>query len=286
MVFRDTEAYSLCTSPIFTERSSMTPRLAIGLTCSLAMIGTAISSVEYLWLYRRRAFDAGGFWPWLSMKADFYVRVPLVVRCFDYDAAVYLLYLGRGIVAMLVPISLIFARSPVVPLAVVALMNVLLHYRVRWGGEGGDQMTSLVLICSIIAFAFLHIPEITLASCYFLGAQLTLAYFSSGTAKLFGQLWRSGTAFTKVMSNYTYGNQFVGLFLQRHAAVAKIMNFTVIGFQITFPLVLVIPVPYCYIYLMTGLLFHLGVAIAMRLNLFLYTFVAVYPCLVVLRNAV
>jgi hypothetical protein len=262
----------------------MTAQFAIDVASSGAMLGLAISSAEYLWLDGRGAFGFGGIWPGPLMQTDYYPIESNLPRLFRSPSTLRFLFWTRIIAAFAGVLSIILALSPLVPLLVLILLNGILHYRVRWGGEGGDQMTSLILLSSAAAYLAPKGSPIALASCCFLGAQLTLSYFGAGVAKLYGQLWRSGDAFTKVLSNYTYGNRALASFVIRHSRLSALMNYTVIGFELTFPLCFLLGDGYCYGYLAMGALFHLGIAVVMRLHLFLYTFIAVYPCFIVTRE--
>jgi hypothetical protein len=262
----------------------MTPSQALSIACLGALVGAVITSTEFLWLERRLAMSKGGFWPEALITDEISPsRLPWAGAFLSNAALRQAQWLC--IAASLAGVAcLALGVSPVAPLLVVAAATALTQQRIRWGGEGGDHMTNLILVVGIVGFGLAAIPGVTAASCAFLAAQLTLSYVSSGVAKLFGSKWRSGQAFAEIMDSYTYGNRVFANLLRRRAWVSAVAGHAVMLFQLTFPLYFVAPRPYCYAYLLAGLAFHLSIAVIMRLHLFVYTFVAAYPCLFLVRQ--
>jgi hypothetical protein len=224
----------------------VTPALALSIACLGAFVGAVITSAEFLWLERRGALAQGGFWPRELLEDEVYTqrtaRARLVLSSAAFRQAQWL-----RIAASVAGVAcLALGVSPVAPLVVVALATALTLRRIRWGGEGGDHMTNLVLVVGIASFGLAAIPGAMAAGCAFLAAQLTLSYVASGVAKLFGPLWRTGTAFATIMDSQTYGNRTLAELMWRRPWISAAINYAVMGFQLTFPLYVVIPRPFCY----------------------------------------
>ena len=148
-------------------------------------------------------------------------------------------------------------------------------------------MVIIVLVALFIGTLFREVsPTAYLICMYFIGAQAMLAYFSSGAAKVVSPAWRSGKAFQNIMNSYSYGNHFVSRMVTRFPGLSLIASWIIILFQLSFPIVILLPYPWNYCYLAMGLAFHLAIAITMSLNLFVPAFVSTYPALLVIQNDV
>jgi hypothetical protein len=111
----------------------------------------------------------------------------------------------------------------------------------------------------------------------FLAGQSCLSYFLAGVAKCLGHSWRDGTAVRDIFRTRSYGQSFLSRLLHRSPILAAGATWFALGFECSFPLVLVLPPPLSLIYLILGCLFHLVNAFAMGLNLFVWAYLATYP---------
>lgn len=59
-----------------------------------------------------------------------------------------------------------------------------------------------------------------------------------------------------------------------YIGLGRLLCAAVIGFQISFPLFLVLPYPFALAYPIAGFLFHIAISYFMRLNLFVFTFIS------------
>jgi hypothetical protein len=251
---------------------------ALRLTTAFAAVGAASTSLEGLWLAHEGAFGARGVWPWSIVKitssfAGWWPE-PVVER------GVVVLLCARLIAAAWVMAALFLGGDAIAPLSVLAIAHVLLRWRTQWGGEGSDQMMLIVFVVGLIAALFSHSPIIVNACAFFIAGQITLSYIASGTAKLFGPSWRSGEALSRIMNHYNYGSEPIAQLLAGQRWLGAVVCYGVIAFQLTFPLYFVLPAPFSYVYLGSGVLFHVSIAYAMRLNLFIPVFLGTYPCLI------
>jgi hypothetical protein len=141
-------------------------------------------------------------------------------------------------------------------------------------------MTSIVLAAGVIGSAASFSDAIVEYAVLFVAAQTTLAYAASGIAKVSAPIWRNGEALAKIMNHYSYGHENFAAFLQTHTMISSIVCWLVIAFQVTFPAFYILPLPYAAAYPASGVIFHAAIAYIMRLNLFLFSFVGTYPCLI------
>jgi len=145
------------------------------------------------------------------------------------------------------------------------------------GGSGAEQLTFIALVAFAVVIATggsRHARQIGDA---FLAAQVTLAYTAAGVAKLASPVWRSGTAMTGILSTEGYGRPRMAELLVAHPLVDRLMCWTVVAWEVTFPLAVVAPRPVLFAYLATGAAFHISCAVMMGLNRFVWAFCGCYP---------
>lgn len=265
---------------------TFSPDLAIAIAASMAMVGNIINGSEQLWLWKLGAYSDRGVWPWQVMRERYPQPSAIVGSLFSNDWAVPALLVAKILVSLAV-LGLLAQGQRTFPLLILLfLFHALLQTRTRWGGEGGDQMITLVTVCAALADAFHDNSSIVLAASLFIGAQIFLSYVASGSAKLFGRHWRSGDALRRIMNAHTYGSPWAARFLNDHPDIGRTLSHGVMIFQLSFPLFFLLPMPIALIYPAGGFIFHLSIALLMRLNLFLFVFVGTYPCMLVLHDSV
>ena len=111
----------------------------------------------------------------------------------------------------------------------------------------------------------------------FITAQTCLCYLTSGMGKVISPVWRKGTAIRGILNTATYANTLAARVLRHRNVPVWPASWAVIIFELSFPLVLVAPTRLMFVLLVLGIIFHLGNALVMGLNTFLWTFLAAYP---------
>jgi hypothetical protein len=247
----------------------------------IVALGIVVTALETIWLALHGAYEQDGVWPWVIVRECYRTTTGRFLSPFSSTISLITVLGGRIASVIWLLYDYHAGNTAVLPLTFLVVTHFIVSLRNRWGGEGGDQMTALVMISGLSADAF---PTVAPCAALFIGAQITLSYLASGSAKLFGPLWREGTALQKIMSNYAYGNPWLSKLLSGHPYLCKAACFSVILFQISFLLFYLLPSPFAYIYLLAGALFHLAIAFFMRLNLFCFAFIGTYPCLLFARE--
>lgn len=156
---------------------------------------------------------------------------------------------------------------------------------VRWrrysGGDGAEQMGMLIVAAVMIAALPWPSEDRILAATTFIAAQLTLSYLAAGVAKLVSPVWRSGEALPGILSTSGHGHPLAADILKRNPLLSLVGCWTVILFECSFALLLFGPDWLILSALACGLIFHLGCAILMGLNSFVWSFPATYGCVIV-----
>lgn len=262
---------------------SFTAALALQYAAICAALGVVMTTAESIWHWRRGNFSETGVWPWYILRTDHNAITSAVLTPVLDGTGLLVLLSARLAAALLTPICYWGGLNVGAPLLVLILSQFLLTIRCRLGGEGGDQMTTIMLM---MAFLPQVIPgeQVAMMAALLVGAQISLSYLASGSAKLFGPLWRRGEALAEIMAHFQFGNYWLMTLLRTYPAACRVICLSVIGFQISFLLFFLLPAPYAYIYLLGGVAFHVGIAYFMRLYLFVLTFLGTYPCLIYSRE--
>jgi hypothetical protein len=157
------------------------------------------------------------------------------------------------------------------------LVQALMLIRSYYGRNGSDHARLILLTGVLIALFPGASSGLVLVASWFVVTQVAMSYTIAGIAKLLSEQWRSGKAVVGVLQTRTYGTPLVAAFLMKHPGLAKLACWAVIvgetawiGFPIYGGPVLV------GLMVATGL-FHLGVAILMRLGDFMIAWCATFP---------
>jgi len=168
------------------------------------------------------------------------------------------------------------------PVGIVAALCCIatsgyLRSRRQIGGSGAEQLTFIALVSFALVIAAggsRHARQIGDA---FLAAQVVLAYVAAGVAKLASPVWRAGTAMTRILSTEGYGLPRLAELLVAHPLLDRLMCWSVVAWEVAFPLALVGPRSALVAFLTIGAVFHVSCAVLMGLNRFVWAFCGCYP---------
>jgi hypothetical protein len=161
--------------------------------------------------------------------------------------------------------------------AYITATNWLLHTRNSFGGDGTDHMNMLVEAALTAGAFFPDDKRVQEACTWFIAAQSCLSYITAGTAKLISPQWRDGTAMTGIFRTRTYGDERLYTLFKKYPAAATAVGWATIIGELGFPLALVAPKKAALGLLGTGVSFHVGNAVFMGLNRFVWAFSGTYP---------
>jgi hypothetical protein len=249
-------------------------------------VGVAACLSSFEWLAVRRELAPTGCFAWkLAGSRPFLLRHAGAGRAlavvFEPPGVVVVLAL-RAVSALLLIAAAAAGLDLGPPLAALALTSVVLISRDPYSVDGSDQM--IVVVAGGLAVGKLFGAES--AAVVFVAAQAAAAYFIAGMAKLQGRDWRVGNAVPLILSTRGYGAPSLGVLLWERRWIGRAFTWTTMSFEFLFPLALVAPSQVLLGFLVAGVLFHAGAAVAMGLNVFLWAFVATYPCVIYLSQQV
>jgi hypothetical protein len=247
------------------------------LVSRLLFVGLVVEAFE---IYRlRRAYADGGMFSRsmlaiLLAGARRHIRIGSTIG--DHRAVTVALVV-QALAAMVVIGTGTGIPAGVAAALVCLVANGYLRTRRQIGGSGAEQLTFIVLVTFGLVVAAGGGEEARRLGDGFVAAQIALAYFASGAAKAVSPVWRNGRAITGVLSTEGYGAPWLARHLAVHPALDKLLCWTVIGWEIAFPIVLIAPQPVIVAFLTAGVIFHVSCALLMGLNRFVWAFCGCYP---------
>lgn len=157
----------------------------------------------------------------------------------------------------------------------ILAIRLFLGLRLTYGSDGADQMHTIVWsgILVFLVSSSASIKDLALA---FLAAQLLLSYLTSGIAKLLSPIWRSGNAVGLIVRTESYGQRDVHRLIERFHLSGPLSHVTML-LEVIGPLSVLTGPRTTIVFLCFGGMFHLGNALVMGLNSFVWPFIACFP---------
>ena len=249
------------------------------LSVLLVCIGVAIDTLEYLAVAPH--YSNSGIYSGRIIRTRYGYKQNVAVRTmhdrlFSDSAFKFLLVLRLVFVGMLfIPVGSEYYHAACI--AGVLITGFFTNYRSIYGGDGSNQMQTVVLAGVLASMLIDGASGMKMIGVWFIVLQSCLSYSASGWSKLWSRTWRSGAAVFLIFNTATYGMRPVARFLNGKVYIQKFLSWSVIIFEVIFPLVLILPPKGALVLLLIGLTFHLGNAVIMGLNTFFWSFFATYP---------
>ena len=261
----------------------MTAQDAVVLMGAIAAVGVAVDSLEVL-VTRAAYADAGiyGF-PMLRTGRRFMLVGPAArplgwLLAYPMVLLLPLLQLAAAAVLIALPAAPPDAQRwlGLGACSVIVAARLVFYARNVFGQDGADQMLIVVLTSALITHAAGRSGVADVAVAYAAG-QLLLAYVVSGLAKAASPAWRSGRAIVGITGTIGYGDPRLAAILATRPRVSRLLCWSVIAFECLAPLLVLGGHDGALVLAATALAFHVGIALVMGLNVFLWAFAAALP---------
>jgi hypothetical protein len=255
--------------------------LALDVAFRAALIALTLGFLEQFVIFER-AFGSQG--PFSPAIAGIFGRTSAHNR---YLGNSLRSVVGAGAMAGIVGIAAgPFSAAGRVAALTLLLCLALTKVRRVTASDGAEQMAVLTIFA--ICVALIPGPNANTATIavWFIAGQAMLSYTTAGIAKALSETWRSGEAVPLVMSSESHGHPALARLLANHPDLGKALTRSVVLFECCFPLILVAPPQLALLLLLAGVAFHLGCAITMGLNAFLFAFPGTYLCVAYVAQSV
>lgn len=239
------------------------------------LLGFALIFQSLEFIKMKESISETGIWRWSEIRTDYLFLPDKIVNALDWIMVpkrfmeMMTLRFYTAILAFLYPHFI---------LVFIFLFLSTFLITLRWRGSfngGSDYLTLIILLCLCMGFIF---PALEKAMLWYISLQVISSYFLAGLYKIKQKKWRNGTAVYGFVSSPSYKTPNFIIDKSKDPTFALVIAWSVISFELTFPLVL--SHPYLTgLYLMAGLLFHLGNFMTFGLNRFFWVWCASYPAL-------
>jgi len=262
---------------------SSTFAYAIEITLAIQVI---IATAELLKL--RREYSDTGFLAWQIQRTGPQLRIWAEKLRLDfvcsYPNVVIVLWL-RLLCAISIPV-LIFCHYPVVlPVLIVAIINMIMQVRNSQSNDGSDQMSAVCFIALALAVV-INTGLSRSFALFFIAAQASLAYGTSGFLKMMKKGWYTGEYPIGVLKTASYGDRHVLAMSLKRRVIAKAFGSMVVFGDCLLSIAFAFPPNICIYILIFGIFLHIGIGRIMGLNTFMWSYIATYPAILFASHAI
>lgn len=262
----------------------ITVEQVIRLAALFSGIYAVYSGLEYLSI--RQAFDEDGIFSWKIVESSFNRRSTQLLKPFLSRFSLVLamrIVIGAMLVlsVVLAELSLSASFAVLAPVFVLFLIfsDVLILLRFTGGLSGASHMSMVVNGGLLFVVAFPGNETVRDLALLFIALQGILSYFVAGIAKIIGSSWRNGEAMAAIFSTQGWGDDRVFGLIQSYPPLKLVGSWSVMGFELLFPVVLVLDPKFLPVVFAIAIVSHLCNAVFMGINGFIYVFPGTYPAI-------
>jgi hypothetical protein len=244
-------------------------------TARLLAVFALVQGMEFLFL--NNAFGDKGIWKAQDLAEDYGAASSLLRKCASFLLRAKV-FTATNLLRVAIAASVLWSPSAV---GLSALLFCHVHTLIRCRGTfngGSDSMFLYVCLGAMLGLAFPTDPMIPKVAVWLISLNLIYSYVKAGLLKVSKTSWRNGQALQLFMTSPIYQSTAGVSDLASSALVMKISSWTLILFEILFPLSL-INQKVGMTFLCLGAIFHLANAFAFGLNRFLFAWISAYPAL-------
>lgn len=253
---------------------------AVWITTIMVLCTAFFMSVEYLFSWKRGKFSEETFFAWSVTKSKpgwIYRgwRLSLLNSLFNKNG--FGLLIGVRLLLIVAALACMgkgayFAYCLVLLSGISCLFNIR-HFQ---GKDGADESLTVLLFGLTVYYLIGPTLPLRFVGIIFIIAQISLSYFISGYYKIKSKTWRSGRAIQNVLATKIYGQPSL-VFATKNRYLSHFICWTIVLWELTFPLVFLVAAPFSFGWLGMGVAFHLSMAFIMGLNTFMMSFLSSYP---------
>ena len=239
------------------------------------LMGLAIMFQSLEFIKMKESISERGIWRWSELRSEYLFLPKKILQGLDWimtDKRFIEMMTIRFSAAIL---TIIYPHFLVI-FFVLFFSTFLITLRWRGSFNGGsDYLSLIILLC--LSVGFLH-PLLAKAALWYITLQVISSYFLAGLYKIKAAKWRMGTAVYGFVSSPCYKTPHFMIEKSRNPNWARVIAWSVIIFELSFPLVLTHPI-LTQMYLISGAIFHLVNFITFGLNRFFWVWCASYPAI-------
>jgi hypothetical protein len=228
-------------------------------------------------------------WKWVRQYQGFSQRRQLIrdFADFVFGGNIWFVLLGlRGMTAAYLfinpEINWVYSAGLLGLFIIGSLAN---FRRMPFRAEVPNRFT-LLLIGALFLQSLVPSKNVSVACLWFIALQSCLSYTTAGITKLFNRDWQQGNGLFKVVNSPNLvASPIYAQIVSKYSIIAKILTYLTILIECIFPIVLLVGKPYFVMFLIWGVVFHLGNAFLIRLNNYFWAWLATYPAIIYIAQS-
>ena len=249
------------------------PHETLLLVARLLGIAVMLQSLEFIKM--KESISEKGIWRWSELRSDYIFLPQKLLQALDWIMAEKHFMEMMTIRFYTALLAIIYPHFILIFLFLfISTFLITLRWRGSFNG-GSDYLTLITLLC--LCIGFIH-PLLAKAVLWYISLQVTSSYFLAGLYKIKEQKWRLGTSIYGFASSPNYKTPSFIVEKSKDPNWAKAMAWSVMIFELSFPLVFTFPLLTNF-FLLAGVVFHLVNFLAFGLNRFFWVWCASYPAL-------
>ena len=243
------------------------------LVARLMGIAVMLQSIEFIKM--KESISEKGIWRWSELRTEYLFLPKLFFNFLDWimqDKRFIEMMTVRFCAAI---VTILYPHAFVI-FFILFISTFLITLRWRGSFNGGSDYLTLIILLSL-SIGFIN-PLLAKAALWYITLQVLSSYFLAGLYKIKATKWRMGTAVYGFVSSPNYKTPQFIIVKSRDPFWAQLIAWSVILFELSFPLVLTLPMLTNF-YLLAGILFHLVNFVTFGLNRFFWVWCASYPAI-------
>ena len=243
------------------------------LVARLMGVAVMLQSLEFIKM--KESISENGIWRWSQLRAEYQFLPKIILKFLDWIMQSHR-FIEMMTVRFCAAIITIIYPNALVIFFILFISTFLITLRWRGSFNGGSDYLTLIILLSL-SIGFIS-PLFAKAALWYITLQVISSYFLAGLYKIKATKWRLGTAVYGFVSSPNYKTPKFIIEKSRDPSWAQAIAWSVIIFELSFPLVLTLPILTKF-YLLAGVLFHLVNFVTFGLNRFFWVWCASYPAI-------
>jgi hypothetical protein len=164
-------------------------------------------------------------------------------------------------------------------LPALLLVSAVIYLRAFLPMSGADQLNTILLFC-LIPSTWFPSPAIRALSLCTIAGQVLICYFSNGLLKSQSRGWFDGSHLKALLQTGNYSRKWAArLAANKTQRAFRLPGSVIVLWELSAVVAPFLPATLLWIFLATGILFHLTIAFIMGLNTFFWSYISTYPAI-------
>ena len=211
------------------------------------------------------------------IKLKYNIKNMNILKCFSFKNFIGIIILRVLLTVLLLSDILFYNTESKIFSSTILILLILIELYIRIRNKIGLSASENLIIFSLVVYLFVKLNS-NINYIHYISFYAITSYFLTGYNKILSPKWRSGIGLTNLMSTENYGKQGIYEYLKSNKDIAKYLSWGIIVFQLLF-FIGVFDSRLMLLFVFFAFIFHLNVAMIMKLYNFLFIYLSTFPVL-------